>query len=406
VLLDLVKYGLGGEARAIQHISRRLLRAPGERSDVFRRELGRLLVAESGSPMRSAADVALPVEPETQQPLANLQQGLAGEQPILAPPAAEAIERLIAARLQASALIEAGIEPPRTLLLTGPPGVGKSMTAAALAARLELPLIGVELAALMSSFLGKTGQNLARLLEHARGVSCVLFLDEFDAVAKRRDDLTEIGELKRLVNMLLLELDRWPSTGLLIAATNHPQLLDPAVERRFDVIVDLPKPGFEERRAILARAFDRLAVAGAPSETMVAAAALALEELSGAELERLVAQVARDSVLGGEPIAAALERLAFDPLRSKGRSDRLRRAAFAGLAAERGMTQREIAELLDISHPTVGALVAEWRETVEGEAGPRRQRQAGAKEAPTKRKVATRKKSKSSTSKKRSGGKR
>jgi SpoVK/Ycf46/Vps4 family AAA+-type ATPase len=268
---------------------------------------------------------------------------------------------LIAARSQASELIEVGIEPPRTLLLTGPPGVGKSMTAAYLATRLGLPTIGVELSTLMSSFLGKTGQNLSRLLAHGREVGCVLFLDEFDAVAKRRDDLTEIGELKRLVNMLLLELDRWPSTGLLVAATNHPQLLDPAVERRFDLIVDLPLPEFEQRRQILTRALDRLTLDGLPSEMTVAAAALAFEGASGAELERTVSQAARAAVLGGEPLSAVLEGMALKSLREGGRGDRKRRAAFAGLAAENGMTQRQIAELLDVTHPTVGALIADWR---------------------------------------------
>jgi MoxR-like ATPase len=372
LLLELVRYGLDGEAKAIQHISRRLLRSDADHSEAFRLELGRLLVAESGSTVRSAADVALPVEPETHQPLASVQQVSLGDPPILPPAADRAIEQLIAARSHVSELIEAGVDPPRTLLLTGPPGVGKSMSAAYLSARLNLPLINVELSALMSSFLGKTGQNLARLLQHGREVGCVLFLDEFDAVAKSRDDLTEIGELKRLVNMLLLELDRWPSTGLLVAATNHPQLLDPAVERRFDLIVDLPLPDFDQRRQILARALDRLALADLPSEATIAAAALAFDDASGADLERTVSQAARSAVLDGEPLSTILETMALEPLRSASRNDRHRRAAFAGLATEIGMTQRQIAELLNVTHPTVGALVSDWRRTTDGKTPPKR----------------------------------
>jgi AAA+ superfamily predicted ATPase len=224
-------------------------------------------------------------------------------------------------------------------------------------------LITVELGALMSSFLGKTGQNLRQLLDHGQEVACVLFLDEFDAVGKRRDDLTEIGELKRLVNLLLLELDRWPASGLLVAATNHPQLLDPAVERRFDLIADLALPGLAERQAILTRALGRLQIDEQPSPQAIAACALAFEGESGAGLERIVSQAARQAILGQTPLAAALGQMAIGPLRSEA-ADKERRAAFAGLSSELlGMTQREIAALLDVSHPTVGKLIAAWRES-------------------------------------------
>ena len=95
----------------------------------------------------------------------------------------------------------------------------------------------------MSSFLGRTGNNVRNVLDFAKGVSCVFLLDEFDAIAKRRDDAVEVGELKRLVTVLLQEIDQWPASGLLIAATNHYNLLDPAVWRRFELVVGFPMPG-------------------------------------------------------------------------------------------------------------------------------------------------------------------
>jgi hypothetical protein len=369
LILDLVRYGLDGEPNSIRHLARKLLRRSGAaRSEGFRKELGKLLLGAAASPLRGA-DRALPVEPETRLPLASIESGPRDDPPILRPEAEAAIDQLIEGRLNAATLINAGVEPPRTVLLTGPPGVGKSMTARYLATCLDLPLITVELGALMSSFLGKTGQNLRQLLDHGQEVACVLFLDEFDAVGKRRDDLTEIGELKRLVNLLLLELDRWPASGLLVAATNHPQLLDPAVERRFDLIADLALPGFTERQAILTRALGRLRIDEQPSAQAIAACALAFEGESGAGLERIVSQAAREAILdpGSGSLAAALGQMAIGPLRIEG-ADKERRAAFAGLSNELlGMSQREIAELLGVSHPTVGKLIAAWRESMSGE---------------------------------------
>ena len=85
-----------------------------------------------------------------------------------------------------------------------------------------------------------------------------MLLDEFDAIAKRRDDISEVGNLKRIVNVLLKELETWPSHSVLIAATNHPDLLDQAIRRRFNVVLTLPMPGEDERAKILERAAGRV----------------------------------------------------------------------------------------------------------------------------------------------------
>lgn len=136
------------------------------------------------------------------------------------------------------------------MVFTGPPGVGKTLAARWLAVQLHRPLLILDLASVMSSFLGRTGSNLRNVMDYAKSVECVLLLDEFDAIAKRRDDNGEIGELKRLVTVLLQEIDDWPVGGLLVAATNHGSLLDPAAWRRFEVQIDFPLPNREQ--AILA----------------------------------------------------------------------------------------------------------------------------------------------------------
>ena len=116
-----------------------------------------------------------------------------------------------------------------SLLLYGPPGCGKTSIANYLANKLELPLVTARLDTLISSLLGNTAKNLRRIFDYASRQPCVLFLDEFDAIAKARDDTHELGELKRVVNSLLQNMDAYCQNGIMIAATNHQELLDDAI---------------------------------------------------------------------------------------------------------------------------------------------------------------------------------
>ncbi|MFJ5854551.1 AAA family ATPase [Enterobacter cancerogenus] len=134
------------------------------------------------------------------------------------------------------------LEPAKTILFKGPPGVGKTLTAKWLANEMKLPLKILDLAMVMSSLLGKTGSNLKNVFDEAASSPCILLLDEFDSVAKKRDDDQDIGELKRLVTVLLQSIDSWPSTSILIAATNHAELLDPAIWRRFELKINFDNP--------------------------------------------------------------------------------------------------------------------------------------------------------------------
>lgn len=138
-------------------------------------------------------------------------------------------------------LLDAGIPINPSLLLYGSPGTGKSKLAATLAARLNLPLVTARADALISSYLGSTSKNIRSLLEYAQAEPCVLFLDEFDAIAKARDDKNEIGELKRVVVSLLQNIDNLGDT-ILVAATNHQHLLDQAIWRRFHYKMELTVP--------------------------------------------------------------------------------------------------------------------------------------------------------------------
>ncbi|MGN2246081.1 AAA family ATPase [Frateuria sp. GZRR35] len=160
------------------------------------------------------------------------------------------LDTLVAERRSASKLARANLQPSRAVLFTGPPGVGKTLAARHLALQLQLPLLVLDLASVISSFLGRTGNNIKQAFDFAKRRDCVFFLDELDAIAKRRDDDSDIGELKRLVTVLLQEIDLWGPNNLLVAATNHANLLDPAVWRRFDSTVEFPSPTADQLREL------------------------------------------------------------------------------------------------------------------------------------------------------------
>ena len=128
-------------------------------------------------------------------------------------------------------LLEKGVEFIPSLLLYGLPGCGKSELAKYIASELELPLVTARLDSLISSYLGSTSKNLRELFNYANSRPCILFLDEFDAIAKLRDDQNELGELKRIVVSLLQNIDMLDKQTILLAATNHQHLLDPAIWR-------------------------------------------------------------------------------------------------------------------------------------------------------------------------------
>lgn len=148
-------------------------------------------------------------------------------------------------------LESAGVGIAPSMLIYGPPGCGKTILANHIAAKLELPLITARCDSLISSYLGSTSKNLRSLFDYVASRPCVFFLDEFDALAKARDDQHELGELKRVVVSLLQNIDALPTSTVLLAATNHHELLDPAVWRRFAYRVQIPLPDSELRELLI-----------------------------------------------------------------------------------------------------------------------------------------------------------
>lgn len=153
-----------------------------------------------------------------------------------------AVEQLIEEQQRADLLRASGLEPRHRVLLVGAPGTGKTSLAEALAESIAVPLFVVRYEAMIGSYLGETAARLKRVFDYARTTPCVLFFDEFDAIGKERGDIHETGEIKRVVTSLLMQVDDLPSYTIVTGATNHPELLDRASWRRFQLRLSLPMP--------------------------------------------------------------------------------------------------------------------------------------------------------------------
>ena len=158
------------------------------------------------------------------------------------------IQELVLEQQHATRLREHGLNPRNRVLLKGPPGNGKTTLAEAIATELGVPFHVVHYEDVISSFLGETAGRLEKTFTAASEAPCVLFFDEFDVVAKERSDAQETGEIKRLVSTLLLQMDRLPDHTVFVAATNHANLLDSAVWRRFDLTFEMHPPSVEDAK--------------------------------------------------------------------------------------------------------------------------------------------------------------
>lgn len=185
---------------------------------------------------------AMPVDQESRLDIADIDYAPRADNLILSDSVQEMLNDFRDTIQHKSRMMSLGLDFRSTLLLYGPPGCGKTSAAKYLASELDLPLVTARFDTLISSLLGNTAKNIHRIFDFAQKQPCILFLDEFDAIAKARDDSHELGELKRVVNSLLQNIDDFSQTGILIAATNHAQMLDSAVWRRFQTVIELSKP--------------------------------------------------------------------------------------------------------------------------------------------------------------------
>ena len=262
------------------------------------RDLRKLMVV-GGSAVDGAATIIVPPPPKDREGDWNLAD--VGEPQrllddlVLSPKVAESLRHIVTEVEAWPRLDDAGIARRQKFLLTGPPGCGKTSAAEALATELGRPLVVVKLDAVVSSYLGETASNLRRIIDYANEAPFVVLFDEFDALGRSRDDASEHGEMKRVITTFLQMTDRYQGPSLLLAATNHPGLLDGALWRRFDEVLEFGLPTITQIRALL-----RLLIRSIPREKIdIESYATALKGKPHAAAEKLVTDSRRRALLRG-----------------------------------------------------------------------------------------------------------
>jgi SpoVK/Ycf46/Vps4 family AAA+-type ATPase len=350
-LVQLARLALTGSQKDIQMFVRRLVnryRMPvPELSDQLGSLLRKSAVKTPESPLRRAVVETMPVDLDSRLELARTEDPVQLDATPVWQGAVQAqLTQIIAERRREADLLGAGLHPTKSALFTGAPGVGKTLAAKWIARELDRPLVILDLAAVMSSFLGRTGNNVRNVIDYAKGTPCVFLIDEFDAIAKRRDDQVEVGELKRLVTVLLQSIDEWPPSGLLIAATNHPDLLDPAVWRRFEVTVSFPMPDLAHMKSAVQLQIG----ADADAKQWADVVAHALNGLSFAEAEREMVRARRRAVLERIPLVSALQSIVQERAQMLDRETRTKLAcSIVGL----GISQHKAHEWTGVSRDTI-----------------------------------------------------
>lgn len=317
-----------------------LLKAnPTRSNEVFRKSQ---FENEASSVLEPSSDSVLPLLKSIDASKANKVE------PIFEESVLESLNQILNERLNIEKLSAVGLKPCSSLIFQGPPGVGKTLTANWLASKLNLPFYTLDLTAVMSSYLGKTGSNLRAVIDFAKSHPCVLLLDEIDAIAKKRSDEADVGELKRLVTVMLQELENWPSSGFLIAATNHPELVDPALWRRFDFVVNFNKPE-ESQTEIAVETF--LGQDYKYFKKWIPLCVQALKGTSYSNIKKKIEKLRKVRVLKPDSLDNMLIHGLFSNIEELPRSERI--ALAVRLVLEFNLSQLKSSELTGVSRDTI-----------------------------------------------------
>lgn len=294
LLISLVKAGSTGDLRGFRAAAEAIIAEEhAKHHGVLADRLAKAIQA-NGNGMRSPAITTADPVHRGRDFLSEITPRRRLDDLIIPAPARQGVEELIEEQQRADLLRAHGLEPRNRILMVGPPGTGKTTLAEAIAEAVSVSLFVVRYESVIGSYLGETAARLKRVFDYARTTPCVLFFDEFDALGKERGDIHETGEIKRVVTSLLMQIDELPSYTIIAAATNHPELLDRAAWRRFQVRLNLPLPTQRE----LARYIEVfMSSFEEPVNQSPVAIAKALGAVSYADAEQFCIDVRRRHVL-------------------------------------------------------------------------------------------------------------
>jgi SpoVK/Ycf46/Vps4 family AAA+-type ATPase len=240
----LVQSGASGDPTAFRSATEQLIKEERQKQhNLLANDLERILYGDRSTPSSTAHNILpeAPFDKESGVALIDIKQANRSiDELVLAQNTLEVIENVLEEYRREDILRSYGMVPAEKVLFFGPPGCGKTLSAEAIAYELNRPLAIVRLDSLVSSFLGETAANLRKIFDFIAKHRLVVLFDEFDALGKERDDGSEHGELRRVVNAVLQMMDSYDGKSIIIAATNHEQILDSAIWRRFDELVEFP----------------------------------------------------------------------------------------------------------------------------------------------------------------------
>jgi SpoVK/Ycf46/Vps4 family AAA+-type ATPase len=299
ILRQLIKAGASGDSDAFRRASEAIIQDERQKQHhLLANDLEQMLYGEYLKPVKQSGRSALPVPPVDKErglPLLDIRQAQRPLEEMVLPESSQvAIEELLEEHRRADVLRSFGMKPSGKVIFHGPPGCGKTLAAEVIAFELDLPLAIVRLDALVSSFLGETAANLRKVFDFIAEYPMVALFDEFDAIGKERSDTGEHGELRRVVNAVLQMMDAYQGKSLILAATNHEQILDSAIWRRFDETIDFPLPNSVQIQQILS-----LKLRGVRRQFELDEKPLLdlFSKRSGADIERIVRRAVKRMIL-------------------------------------------------------------------------------------------------------------